>query len=95
MLKVHYATKKGEFMFRRIVVLLVSLTGVSIKAEEVLVKISNRIFSISVPDSSVTEGEMSSNQLIDLLKSAKDLNEITVASNKKGRGVGSWTETSA
>ena len=81
-------------MFRRILVLLVSLTGVSIKAEEILVKISNRIFSISVPESIVTEEKMSSNQLIDLLKGAKGLDEIIVAPDKKSRGVGTWTETS-
>ena len=82
-------------MFRRLIMVLVSFTGVSIKAEEILVKISNRIYGINIPEGVVPEEEISPNQLIDLLKSAQEINEIKLAVSKNNRGVGTWTETSA
>ena len=67
--------------------------SLSAGAGEILVKISSRIFNVKLSPGVKFQGELSQNQLIDLLKNAEEVREIKLENSKFRPG--SWTEAGA
>jgi len=85
-------------MLRKLLIILVWLYSISANAGLLLVKISNKVFSVKLSADAKELDDLSTNQLIDLIKSADAVNEVQFEliedslSIENTKAPGTWTE---